>query len=120
MQTSGAMRRENAKPYLRQVGEAHGEIQYSEQRDGYSCATTHPMTPSLRAQRSNPSVLRRHGLLRFARNDAEGRSAPDTPHVWDMTTVGATQNPQAGSAIGVPDVGHAHVKGRFRVQIDND
>jgi hypothetical protein len=44
MKASGAMRRENAK--------------------------LHP--PSLRAQRSNPCfLLRRCGLLRFARNDGE-------------------------------------------------
>jgi hypothetical protein len=55
LQTSGAMRRENAKLYL----------------------------PSLRAKRSNPWRGResKHGLLRFARND--GVDGPDGIYVPD-------------------------------------
>src|SRR5438045_491447 len=51
-QTSGAMRRENSKPY----------------------------PASLRAQRSNPPLhLRHHGLLRYARNDDQAAPVPTSP-----------------------------------------
>jgi hypothetical protein len=77
MKASGAMRRENAK--------------------------LHP--PSLRAQRSIPCfLLRRCGLLRFARNDGERAGVPDTPACVGYDYPLATRKIlKAGSAIeGLP------------------
>jgi len=92
MQTSGALCRENAKLY----------------------------SPSLRAKRSNPKRgARRRGLLRFARNDADKpRRTGYPPHLWRMTR--PWSRAKSSSQQRERGFGHAHVKGRFRGEIDND
>ena len=49
-----------------------------------------------------------------------GRGVPDTPHLWDMTRRSGRAKSSSRQRRDFADVGHAHVKGRFPVQIDND
>jgi len=72
------------------------------------------------ASRSLSSAALRADPL--ARNDVEGPQRTEYPTYAGYEDSLATRKiRQLGSAIGAfTDAGHAHVKGRFPVQIDND
>ena len=61
------------------------------------------------------------GLLRFARNDVEGPQRTEYPTYAGYGTLAPRKIRQTWQRKpGFTDASHGHVKGRFRVQIDND
>ncbi len=109
MQTSGAMRRENAVSYSVVIVREGGRSSIPE------TYTIEPISRGVLDTR-----LRGYDDLVLAMTGM-GRSAPNTLHTRDMRTLWRrAEFARLCSAIGDTNAGHAHVKGHFRPQIDND
>jgi len=81
-------------------------------------------TPSriatLRAKQSILSLCREVDCFASLAMTRMGRGALDTPHVWDIACCSGGTKSFSGRRSGFRNASHAHVKGLFEVQIDND